>query len=37
MKMKYKVSIDAFDDIIGQGYYWRMDLLLEEVVRKWKM
>ena len=30
MKIKYKLSIEVWDGLIGQGYYWQMDLQLEE-------
>ena len=36
LKIKSKLSIDAFDDLISQGYHWRMDFHLEEVVGKLK-
>ena len=30
MKIKCKLSIDAWDGFIGKGYYWWMDLQLKE-------
>ena len=30
LKVKYKLSIDAWDVLISQGYYWQMNLQLEE-------
>ena len=30
MKIKCKLSIDAWDGLIGQGYHWRANMQLEE-------